>query len=75
MDIIIYSHANKTHLYKVVHLAYFENEGFWNSEVAYSNAFSLRSLMYKNTPILARITLIHLWKIDFVSVYNNHVYF
>ena len=38
MDIIIYSHANKTHLYRVVHLAYFENEGFWNSEVAYSKA-------------------------------------
>ena len=48
MDIIFYSHANiyKTHLYKVVHLAYFENEGFWNSEVAYPNAFSLWSLMY-----------------------------
>ena len=42
---------------------------------AYSNAFSLWSLMYKNTPILPRITLIHLWRIEFVSIYNNHVYF
>ena len=38
---IFHSHANKIHFHKkVCNWPHFESEGFWNSEVAYSEALA-----------------------------------